>query len=197
MRSAWIMLALLLSSCGFLQQLRPVSTPEWAGAQAAIAGQSAMDELATYLGRLQGMGETALASEARRQRQAASRTGADDATRVKAALAILLAHPAEDAEVLALVEPLAKRDSSDAQVRAMASFLQAMVSDRRRLRESAAAANAKLREERRTQESLKTRAEAAQERATQLQERATQLQQKLDALTELEKSLSEKPISSR
>jgi hypothetical protein len=60
-----------------------------------------------------------------------------------------------------------------------------MVGERRRLRESAAAANAKAREDRRA-------ADAQKQRADGLQERAAQLQQKLDALTELEKSLSDR-----
>jgi hypothetical protein len=72
----------------------------------------------------------------------------------------------------------------------MASFLHTMAGERRRLRESAAAANARLREERKA-------VDAQKQRADTLQERAAQLQQKLDALTELEKSLSDRPISNR
>ena len=68
----------------------------------------------------------------------------------------------------------------------MASFLQAMAGERRRLRESAAASGTRLREERHAREVEKQRADA-------LQERAAQLQQKLDALSDLEKSLSDRP----
>ncbi|HUQ28434.1 MAG TPA: hypothetical protein VM051_07565, partial [Usitatibacter sp.] len=91
---------------------------------------------------------------------------------------------ADEAELLALVEPVAKRDAP-APVKAMASFLQAQALERRRLRESAASARATLRDERRALEAQKQKAET-------LQERAAQLQQKLDALTELEKSLSDR-----
>ncbi len=68
----------------------------------------------------------------------------------------------------------------------MASFLQGIAHERRRLKESAAAAGAKLRDAQRARDNEKQRAEA-------LQERAAQLQQKLDALTDLEKSLSDRP----
>jgi hypothetical protein len=69
----------------------------------------------------------------------------------------------------------------------MASFLHVLAAERRRLRETAAA---RERDERRAHQALRARAEAAQERAAQLQ-------QKLDALTALEKSLSERQTSSR
>ncbi len=72
-------------------------------------------------------------------------------------------------------------------VRAMASFLHVLASDRRRLRESA---SARVRDERRAQEQFRSRADSAQERAEQLQ-------QKLDALTALEKSLSDRQPASR
>ena len=54
----------------------------------------------------------------------------------------------------------------------------------------AAAARTALRDERRTFEAQKQRAES-------LQERVAQLQQKLDALTELERSLSDRQAPTR
>ena len=83
----------------------------------------------------------------------------------------------------ALVDPVAKKDNGDRDLRAMASFLQVVANERRRLKESAAAAGVRLREERRLNEAQKQRADA--------------LQQKLDALTDLEKSLSDRPTPSR
>ena len=141
-------------------------------------------ELLAYLGQLRGMNEAQLATEAARMRSLAQRER-DDVTRVKAAAALALAQPPDEAEISALVDPVARKDGADADVRSVASFLQAMVADRRRLRESAAATNARLREERRLVEAQKQRADA-------LQERAAQLQQKLDAFTEIEKSLSDR-----
>ena len=143
----------------------------------------------TYLGELRAMNEPALSREIARQRQLLSKAGGD-ATRTRLALALSLSPQGEDAEILALVDPVARKESAPADVRAMASFLHAMASERRRLRESAATANAKAREERRS-------AEAQKQRADTLQERATQLQQKIDALTELEKSLSDRPVTTR
>ena len=106
------------------------------------------------------------------------------------ALAMSLHPQSDDAEILALVDPIARKESAPNEVRAMASFLHTMATERRRLRESAAAANAKLRDERRA-------VEAQKQRADTMQERAAQLQQKIDALTELEKSLSDRPVTHR
>jgi chromosome segregation ATPase len=173
-------LALLLAACSALDSAAP-------GLARAGEGRAAADELALYLGELHGMSEARRASEAARQRELAARTPGDVA-RVKAALALTLVPHADDAEILALVEPVAAGGKTPEEVRAMASFLQAIATERRRLRESAAAAGTRLREERRAREQEKQRADA-------LQERAAHLQQKLDALSELEKSLSDRQPS--
>ena len=89
----------------------------------------------------------------------------------------------EESEILALVEVTARKDSAERDVRIMASFLHALATERRRVKESAAAAGVRLRDERRATEAQKQRADA--------------LQQKLDALTELEKSLSDRQSSTR
>jgi hypothetical protein len=130
------------------------------------------------------MNEAALSTEATRARQATARDPSD-VSRVKAALAMSLAREPDEGDIVTLLEPVAKRDNGDPGVRAMASFLQGNAQERRRLRESAAAARATLRDERRALEAQKQKAES-------LQERAAQLQQKIDALTALEKSLSDR-----
>jgi len=144
------------------------------------------DELAAYLAKLRGMNESALAAEATRQKRAAGARDASEMQRLRAAIALSLAPQGEDAEVAALAEPIAKREGADANARAMASFVLLFSAERRRLREAAAAARINAREEKRASETQKQRADA-------LQERAAQLQQKLDALSELEKSLSDRP----
>lgn len=155
----------------------------------SLFGRSPAEEVVGYVASLRVMNEGALAAEAARQRQAAVRQ-ATDIARVKAAIALSLASPAEEGEILALLEPASKRDNGDGDLKAMASFLQVITTERRRLRESATTAGSRLRDERRAHEAQKQRADA-------LQERAAQLQQKLDALTELEKSLSDRPSPSR
>lgn len=175
-------LGLLLAACAATDRAPYRGS---AGGSAAETTSSAEDMVA-YLARLGTMNPAALAAEAAAQRQVAQRN-AGDIQRVKAAIALLMAHHGEEAEIIALVEPIARKEI-DAELQAMASFLHILATDRRRLRESAAA---RVREERRAQEALRSRADAAQERAAQLQ-------QKLDALTALEKSLSERqPSSSR
>ncbi len=169
-------LALLLAAlwgCSDIEQAVP-----------SLAGE----RLASYMDRLHGMDEQRLAAEAARQRDLAVRDPGDLA-RVRAALALSLAPHPDEAEILALVDPVLTQKNAPADVRGVASFLQAMAADRRRLRESAAAAGQKLREEHHAREQEKQRADA-------LQERAAELQQKLDALSELEKSLSNRPPTS-
>lgn len=186
MRTAALACAALLAAGCSMTQRAPVqgtSSPSW------FAHRSSADELLAYLGRLRGLNEPALAAEAARQRQLVQ-NDADDLTRVKAAMVLSMASPADDAELAALVDPIARRDGGDADVKSMASFLQALASERRRVRESSTAAAVKLRDERRAAEQHKQRADA-------LQERAATLQQKLDALTEIEKSLSDRQVPAR
>ena len=148
------------------------------------AARSGADDLMAYLAKLRSLPEAGLANEALHRRHAMQKD-ASDLARIKAALALALASPADDADLSALVEPLAKRDGADTDVRSMASFLQAIAAERRRQRESAAANAVRARDDRRAADTQKQRADA-------LQEKATQLQQKLDALTEIEKSLSDR-----
>ena len=163
----------LLCACTVLD--RTAAPAGTRSAVPAVAGsRSAGDDLVAYLARIRGMNDAALAAEAARQRRDAS-----DGARVKAALALSLTSQAEEADILSLVDPVVKKDNGDRDLRAMASFLQVVVNERRRLKESAAAAGNRLRDERRQHEAQKQRADA--------------LQQKLDALTELEKSLSDRP----
>lgn len=179
--AAMMLAAALLTACASMERAAP---------QTEIAppapGRSSADEVVAYLARLRTLGAAAITGEASRQRQAASRKPTDMA-RVKAAMALFMAHNGDEAEILTLLEPVSRNDSRDPDLRAMASFLHVLASDRRRLRESAAA---RVRDERRAQEQLRSRADSAQERAEQLQ-------QKLDALTALEKSLSDRQPASR
>jgi hypothetical protein len=189
MRALLVFVALALSGCGALEKLAPDSVSAPASAEpSSFTRRSSADELVNYLARLKGMNESALSAEASRQRQAAQRE-ASDVARVKAAMALTVSGHADEGDILALVEPLAKKDR-DPDVRAMASFLQGIAHERRRLKESAAAAGARARDAQRARENEKQRAEA-------MQERAAQLQQKLDALTDLEKSLSDRQNPAR
>jgi hypothetical protein len=168
---------LLLGACAALDPaMAPGETRTAALAPGAPRSQA--EELVAYLARIRGMNDAALAAEALRQRRDAS-----DAGRVKAALALSLSLQSDEGDILALVEPAAKKENGDRDIRAMAGFLQVVASERRRLKESAAAAGLKLRDERRLHESQKQRAET--------------LQQKLDALTDLEKSLSDRQSPNR
>ena len=193
MKRLALALPLALTGCSFFQpQAEPapvVAASEPPALIAPLLGRTPAQELVSYMGRLRSMNETALAAETSRQRQAAQRQPTDVA-RIKVAMAMVIAPQTEEADILAIVDPIAKKESADADVRAMASFLQGVATERRRLKESAATAGARLRDERRARDSEKQRAEA-------MQERAAQLQQKLDALTDLEKSLSDRPTSTR
>lgn len=181
-------LVTLLALAGCAAPQHPASVLDLS-AITAPAKARAPEDLVAYLDRLRGLGEAGLAREIAHQRQLFAKDSSDH-TRTRLALALSLSAQADDGEIIGLVEPVARKETASQDVRAMASFLQAMAGERRRLKESASAANAKLRDERRATEAQKQRADS-------LQERAAQLQQKLDALTELEKSLSDRPISNR
>ena len=173
--------AALLAGCATVEKAIPQALrPRPAVEPAPTTGT----ELVAYLARLRGMNERALTQEATRQREL-SRGSPSDLAQVKIAIALSLTQPADDAEILALVDPVARDPGAEDDLRAMASFLQVQASERRRLKESAAAAGTRLRDERKATEAQKQRADA-------LQERAAQLQQKLDALTEIEKNLSDR-----
>ena len=194
-RVAWLLLAAAAGLPGCALFERPaepapvVSAPDPGPMLPPLLGRSTAQELMTYMGRLRTMNEAALAAETSRQRQALQRQPTDVA-KLKVAMAMVVAPQAEEADILAMVDPITRKDTAEAEVRAMASFLQGIATERRRLKESAATAGARLRDERRARETEKQRAEA-------MQERAAQLQQKLDALTEIEKSLSDRPTPTR
>ena len=142
------------------------------------------NEIMAYLARIRSLDDRALAAETARQREVA-RSRPNDLAQVKLAMALSLAAGPEEGEIVTLVETVMRKATADEDLKAMASFLHVQAVERRRLRESAVAAGQRLRQERQAAEAQKQRADA-------LQERAAQLQNKLDALTELEKSLSDR-----
>lgn len=173
---------LVLAACTASGPMAPVGPAQ--SPAAGVARESSAGALLAYLGRLRGLGERALAVEVARARHALrSESGALGS--VKLAIALSHSPAADEGEIAALLEPVTRREGGDDDVKAMASFLLVQATERRRLKEGATASAARLRDERRALEAQKTRTDA-------LQERAAQLQQKLDALTELEKSLSDR-----
>ena len=141
------------------------------------AGVSYAEDMVAYVGRIRTMNETALGAEAARMKRDAS-----DLARVKAALAMTLSSQADEAEIIELVDPVARKQGAG-DVRAMAALLNTNAQERRRLKQRAASAAGELRDERKLAEAQKQRAE--------------QLQQKLDALTELERSLAAREAQTR
>jgi hypothetical protein len=189
-RAAVVLAALLVAGCETLEAVKPAAIlaperPTPPPAPRVTAG----GELVAYLARIRDMGERPLAAETARQREAARAAG-NDVENVKLALALALVPAADEGEIVTLMEPVARKPTADDDVRALASFLLVQAAERRRLKEGAAAAGSRLRDERRAHEAQKQRADA-------LQERAAQLQQKIEALTELEKSLSDRQVQNR
>jgi len=185
-RAALLVAAVLLAGCAVLEPGR-VSAPEPPPAPSAL---STAEHLLVHFARLRALDDAGLAAEIASQRERTRREGSELA-RLKLALALSIANPADDAEILALVEALSSPGAGrETGVQAMASFLQRFVSERRKLRENAAAAGSRAREDRRALETQRSRAEA-------LQERVAQLQQKLEALTTLEKSLADRQTQER
>ena len=183
-------LAVLATACETLEAVKPAAI--FAPARPAPPPATRVTtggELVAYLARIRDMGDRALAAETSRQRDAARAAGSE-VENVKLALALALVPATDEGEIVALMEPIARKPTADDDVRAMASFLLVQAAERRRLKEGAAAAGSRLRDERRAHEAQKQRADA-------LQERAAQLQQKIEALTELEKSLSDRQVQNR
>jgi len=184
-----LVLALFTAGCGVLEKMMAPQAPAAVSEPHAIHPEGKIppgEELVAYLARLKSLDENALNAEATRQRQVAQKDS-NDLSRVKAAMALTVSAQADEADILALVDPLVRKEGRmEPDVRAMASFLQGIAHERRRLKESAAASGNRARDAQRARDTEKQRADA-------LQERAAQLQQKLDALTDLEKSLSERP----
>lgn len=178
-----------VAACATHAPVAPPAAPFAPAPRAASLRVTPGGELVAYLARIRGLGERALGQEISRQREAA-RGSAAPLESVKLALALSLAPSGDEGEITTLMEPVARRTSVDDDVRAMASFLLIQAAERRRLKEGAAATGGRLREERRAHEAQKQRADA-------LQERAAELQQKLQALTELEKSLSDRQSQNR
>ena len=177
---ALLLAATIVAGCATVQNALPPSLRISRAEPAPTTGT----ELVAYLARLRGMNERGLATEVSRQREL-SRGAPTDLSQVKIAIALSLVPQADEGEILALVDPVVRHDAAEDDLRAMASFLQVQAVERRRLKESAAAAGTRLRDERKAMEAQKQRADA-------LQERAALLQQKLDALTEIEKNLSDR-----
>jgi hypothetical protein len=178
---AALVLAALLAGCA----MSPPAPVSQAPVQPAAAPRTA-ERLLASLARLLALDESGLAAEiARRQGEAAAAPG--HFARVEAALALSMAPSPDEAQVQALVAPvLAAFPPAEPELRAMAGFLQGLASERRKLRESLNAASAKSRDDRREAHAQRLRAEAQQERADRLQA-------KLEALTNLEKSLANRP----
>ena len=183
MRRAALFAAVLAAAACALQEPAPTRS---AGASTASAPAGA---LVDYLRQLEALSPQAREAETARARELALRDGTT-AARTRAALALSLEPEPDDATILSLLEPVVASEPEGSEVRVVASFLHAMASGRRRLRESADTAGSKLREEHRAREAEHGRAET--ERV-----RAAELQQKLDALSELEKTLSDQRPGSR
>ena len=159
--------------------------PESVPVESASAANTA-ERLLASLARILALDESGLAAEIAK-RQGALAASPSHLALVEAAMAIAMAPAPDDEQVLALVAPvLAAFPPAEPELRSMAGFLQGMVSERRKLREGLAAAHAKSREDRREAQAQKQRAQAQQERADRLQS-------KLEALTDLEKSLANRP----
>jgi hypothetical protein len=164
--------ACLAAGCGAMRgagDAQPPAPVATVAAAPTASPRSSADELLAYMTHVRTLPEAGLAAEAAKRRREAG-----DVARLKAAIALAFSSQAEESDILALVEPLEKR-TADRDVKAMAGFLQAMALERRRVKENA---SARLRDEHKALDAQRQRAES--------------LQQKLDALSELEKSLSER-----
>jgi len=142
------------------------------------------EQLVTRLGRLNAAGPAEQQTEVARLKESTERAPTD-VGRVELAFA-LTASGADEGEILAALEPVTREGgTASVDVKSVAGFLQGVILERRKLKESLAAANARAGADRKS-------AEASRQKEVQLQEQLSRLQKKLDALTNLEKSLSDR-----
>src|SRR6185369_805391 len=102
-----------LSACSLFERPAPSETPSAPVAEAVsapAAGTSTAQELMAYMARLRTMNETALNAETSRQRQAMQRHPSDLA-RLKIAIAMTVAPQGEESDILAIVDPIARRET--------------------------------------------------------------------------------------
>jgi len=172
----------LLAACAAPE--RAPAPPPPAPVVVVPAPPSEADQLVNRLARLNAAGPAEQQAEIARLKDSTARAPTD-VGRVELAFA-LTASGADEAEILAALEPVT-RDGGTASVdvKSVAGFLQGVVLERRKLKEALAAANARVVADRKA-------AEAGRQKEAQLQEQLSRLQKKLDALTNLEKSLSDR-----
>ena len=108
MRRAALVACLALPGCYSLPSLEPVDSRASVAARAAGPRVTPGGELVAYLARIRDLDDKALASETQRQREAA-RAGKSDLEAVKLGLALSLAPPADEGEIVLLLDPVARR----------------------------------------------------------------------------------------
>jgi hypothetical protein len=171
----------LVASCAAPQKAPP---PPPAPAAVAPPAPSEAEQLVTRLARLNSAGPAEQQAEVARLKESTARSPSD-VGRVELAFA-LTASGADEGEILAALEPVTREGgTASVDVKSVAGFLQGVILERRKLKEGLAAANARASADRKS-------AEASRQKEAQLQEQLSRLQKKLDALTNLEKSLSDR-----
>lgn len=145
---------------------------------------SEADQLVTRLARLGATAPAEQQAEISRLKETNTRTPSD-VGRVELAFA-LTAQGADETEILAALEPVTREGgTASVDVKSVAGFLQGVVLERRKLKEGLAAANTRAIADRKA-------IDAGRLKEAQLQDQLSRLQRKLDALTNLEKSLSDR-----
>jgi hypothetical protein len=145
---------------------------------------SEADELLARLARFTSAPTARQQAEIARLKEVTARAPSD-VDRVELAFA-LTASGAEDPEILAALEPVTREGgTASVDLKSVAGFLQGVILERRKLKEGLAAASTRASADRKS-------LEASRQREAQLQEQLLRLQKKLDALTNLEKSLSDR-----
>ena len=171
----------LLAACA-VPEKAPAPPP--AAVVVAPAAPSEADQLLTRLSRLNATGLAEQQAEVARLKESTARAPSD-VGRVELAFA-LTASGADESEILAALEPVTREGgTASVDVKSVAGFLQGVILERRKLKEGLAAANARASADRKS-------VDASRQKEAQLQEQVSRLQKKLDALTNLEKSLSDR-----
>lgn len=173
---------LVYSGCATPPSGAPLPAPQPApvSSVAVPPQRNSSESIMAYVLKVKDLGHAGIAEEMQRERDAVNRERSD-LHRLKLAVLLIQAGNADDAELLALVDP-ATQEQVDPNLRALAVLLHTTLTERRKARDSLQAAQGRLREAQKVQENTQLRND-------QLKKQLEDLEKKLSALKSIEQSL--------
>ena len=178
-----VLLCLAVAGCAVPSPSEPPPAPKPAPVTSAIVpakAPSVSESIMTYVLKVRNLHNSALTDEVQKLRDALAREKTDT-NRLKLAVALVQSGNADEAEILALVDPVTQ-EHADPGLRGLAVLLHTTLTERRKTREALLATQGRLRDTQKSQENTLARSD-------QLKKQVEELEKKLTALKSIEKSL--------